>query len=130
MFLVDANVVSELMRPRPAPPVLAWAELQPSFALSVVTVEELRCALAHRPHAALARWLTRFLAACELVPVDAAIAARCGELRGRLARAGRARHQADLLIAATALERRLPLATRNVRDFEGCGVRLLNPFGR
>ncbi len=51
-------------------------------------------------------------------------------MRAALRRDGHARTQADLLIAATAWEHRLPLATRNTPDFEGCGLRLVNPFAK
>ena len=51
-----------------------------------------------------------------------------GVLRGQLGRRGRPRAQADMLIAATAALHGLTLATRNVRDFEDCGVAVVNPF--
>ena len=76
-------------------------------------------------------WFDRFLIAwCETLPVTEAIARRGGTMRAALRRDGQTRTQADLLIAATAWEHRLPLATRNTPDFEGCGLRLVNPFAR
>jgi predicted nucleic acid-binding protein len=51
-------------------------------------------------------------------------------LRGEFRRGGKQRTQADMLIAATALEHNLALATRNAKDFEACGIPLVNPFER
>jgi len=56
------------------------------------------------------------------------IARHAGVLRGQLARRGRPRAQGDMLIAATAALHGLTLATRNERDFEDCGVTVVNPF--
>jgi predicted nucleic acid-binding protein len=62
------------------------------------------------------------------LPITPAIARRCGLWRGEFRRRGLARTQADLLIAATAEDHQLTLATRNTADFEGCGLTLFNPF--
>ena len=71
----------------------------------------------------------RFLAERrELFRVTRPVARRAGAPRGQFRRTGRTRTQANMLIAATALVHQLPVATRNVRDFEGCGVALLTPF--
>jgi predicted nucleic acid-binding protein len=127
--LCDTNVLSELVRREPDAGVLAWAAGRSGIAISVITVEEIACGLAARPNprveAALGALL---LEQCTVLDVTEAVAARAGRLRGELRRRGVARTQADMLIAATALEHRMPLVTRNVRDFEGLGVALLNPF--
>lgn len=129
MHLVDTNVVSELMRPRPHAAVLAWAEGEERFAISVIALEEIWFGLAARRSARLERWIRDFVAdCCEVIPVTAAVARRCAELRASLRQRGHLRTQADMLIAATAYEHDLSLVTRNVRDFEGCGVRLVDPF--
>ena len=130
MFLADTNVISELARARPDPALLAWAEKQPLFAVSVITVEELEYGFGSRPNPELQARLDVFLSQnCEVVPIDEAVARRGGELRGTFARRGITRTQADLLIAATVQVHRYTLATRNVRDFAGCGIRVMNPFG-
>ena len=49
-------------------------------------------------------------------------------MRGALAATGKARTQADMLIAATAQVRGLTLVTRNIRDFEACSIAVINPF--
>ena len=64
----------------------------------------------------------------EVVPIDSEVALAAGRLRARRERRGRPVAQADMLIAACALTRGLTLVTRNVADFEGCGIALLDPF--
>lgn len=127
--LVDTNVLSELARPRPNQGVLCWADQNREIALSVVTLEEVVYGLSWRPNERIARWFEAYVEQhCELLPVTPQIAVRSGELRGRFRSQGRPHHQADMLIAATAEIERRALVTRNVRDFEGCGFPLLDPF--
>ena len=130
MILVDTNVLGELCRRRPAPAVERWAAGAASpFALSVVTIEEVRFGLSWKPNTRVEAWFERFFAErCEVLAVTAPIARRAGALRGQFRADGRTRTQADMLIAATAQVRQIPLATRNVRDFQGCGLALVNPF--
>lgn len=129
MQLVDTNVISELARPAPNPGVLAWAASASGIALSAITVEEIFYGLSWRPNPRVAQWFEDFFSRqCELLAVSDEIARRCGQLRGWLAARGVARTQADMLIAATAQVHSLTLVTRNVRDFEECGIPLLNPF--
>ncbi|MEN9313670.1 MAG: hypothetical protein RIS35_63 [Pseudomonadota bacterium] len=128
MQLVDTNVISELCRRHPNPGVLDWARTQAAIALSVVTVEEIAFGLAWRPNAVLQAWFDDTLSRYELLSVTPGIARHAGAMRGAFAARGIRRSQADLLIAATAHAHQLPLVTGNLRDFEGCGVPLLDPF--
>ena len=145
MYLVDTNIVSELMRPSPANGVVQWKDRLEESALalviSAITVDEIIFGLQWRPHAAKMAWFNRFMQygngrgrrtvarlRRELVRVPARIARRAGEMRAQLALAGQVREQADMLIAATAQIHALTLVTRNVRDFDGCGIAVLNPF--
>ena len=64
----------------------------------------------------------------EIVHIDAEVALAAGRLRARREKKGRPVAQADMLIAASALVRGITLVTRNVSDFEGCGIALLDPF--
>lgn len=129
-MLVDTNILSELARPSPDPHVQRWAESVPlPLSISVVTLEEVSYGLSWKPNPEVGAWFESFLDdACEVLPISAEIARRAGLLRGTLRREGHQRTQADMLIAATAQVHQLPLATRNVRDFERCGIPLVNPF--
>ena len=133
MILLDTVVLSELRKSRPSPKVLAWLKKQRAEQLfiSVVSLGEIERDIVkvHKSDAAfaasLANWLedTMFLYCDHILPVSAAIARRWGRLSAELGHEG-----ADLLIAATALEHSLTVATRNVRHFKPSGVALVNPF--
>lgn len=128
MALVDTNVISELMRRAPDGHVLRWLERTPQIAVSVITVDEIAFGLTRRALQPLRQRFDEFLANLQVLDIDHRIARRAGELRGALAARGIARSQPDMLIAATAQVHALTLVTRNVRDFEGCGIAVLNPF--
>ena len=129
MYLIDTNVLSELARREPNEGVVAWAAGVTEAAVSVITVEEISCGLSHKPTSKLAQWFQNFFSStCSVIAVDEIVARTAGNLRGRFLAASRSRSQADMLIAATALVGGMTLVTRNVRDFDGTGVTLLNPF--
>ena len=128
-FLVDTNVLSELARPRPHAGVVSWADALDGFAISVITLDEISFGLALKPNVRVERWFAAFVETfCRVLDVTGPIARHAGILRGQLATRGRARTQADMLIAATAAQHGLTLATRNQKDFDGCGVALFDPF--
>ena len=133
MYLLDTVVLSELRKHRANSNVLRWAEEKHplGFFLSTITVGELERGVERQrsinPAFAerLSAWLDQLLGTYEqrILPVDTAIARRWGRLTTRMGHAG-----ADLLIAATALEHGLTVATRNVRHFVPTGVAVENPF--
>jgi toxin FitB len=140
MILVDTNVISELMRQRPNAGVLAWLADQQRlgsrvpirWGISIISIEEIVYGLtsvaARKPTATLFDWFDSFLESHSVLPVTGPIATRAGRLRGQLQSNGQTRTQQDILLAATAIEHGLTLVTRNVRDFDDCGLGLLNPF--
>ncbi len=129
MMLADTNVLSELARPEPNAGAVEWARSVSEISLSVVSVEEIAFGLSWKPNIRVAAWFDEFLDGyCHVLPVTREIAKASGRLRGRLQSRGVPRTQADMLIAATAQHHQLTLVTRNERDFEGCGIAVLNPF--
>jgi predicted nucleic acid-binding protein len=133
VYLLDTNVLSEVLKRTPDPGVLGWLSRQPTVKVSSVSVMEIEFGIARAPahrQPTLTAWLETVLSspAHEVVPIDAAIARAAGHLRFRAERAGRPRPWADLVIAAAALVTGSVVATRNTGDFEGLGVPLLNPF--
>ena len=134
MYLLDTNVISALRRPDRHPGPRLWLEAQRAsdVYVSVVTLGEVERGIARQaplnPDFArdLALWAERILAwfADRVLPVDAATARRWGRLSASLGN-----QDADLLIAATALERGLTVVTRNVKHFEPTGAPVLDPFG-
>jgi len=137
-YLIDTNALSELRRKQPDAYVVRWFELRgaQSLYISVLTLGEIRKGIdglenlngqsARRQ--ALNDWLehdlpTYFLG--RVLTIDAVIADRWGQLQ---ATAKRPLPAIDSLLAATALHHNLSLVTRNVRDFEGLGVLLVNPW--
>ncbi len=133
MFLLDTDVLSALRRRDRNPEMVRWLETQRTadLYLSIVTVGEIERGIAQQQRCdpsfaqELARWLDRVLAwyGDRILLVDTATARRWGQLSAALGHDG-----ADLLIAATALERGLTVVTRNVRHFERTGVPVTNPF--
>ena len=128
-YLIDTNIISEVMRKKPDPQVDAWFRTQPQIATSAVCVEELVFGLRRRSAFAKESWLRKMLADVGVVhPVTDSAAQWAGSQRARMQREGRVVAQADALIGACAWEHALILATRNTKDFEGFGIPLFNPF--
>ncbi|GAB1233388.1 type II toxin-antitoxin system VapC family toxin [Ferrigenium sp. UT5] len=134
-YLLDTNVISELVRPKPAKSVLDWFENIPSDALhiSVLTLGEIRKGVEQMPDGArrekLRLWLEHDLAdwfGARVLPVNMPVADRWGRL---LALMGRPVPSIDSLLAATALHYELRLVTRNEKDFEYPGLEIVNPWG-
>ncbi len=136
-YLIDTNVISELIRPVPEPSVLRWVESTAPAALfaSVVTWGEIRLGVENMPagrrRTEIEDWLLTGLPewfGANLLPITRTIADQWGRITARARKSGITLATADGLIAATALEHGLTLVTRNVRDFTSLGVSLFNPW--
>ena len=136
-FLLDTNVISETVRARPEPLVLAWLERQSPaelFLASQTIGELVRGACKVREKARrerFTRWietdLTRQFEG-RILAFDDAAARIWGRLMGEGDRTGHTPPAADTQIAAVAIARDLTLVTRNVKDFERFDVEVVNPW--
>ena len=130
-FLVDTNVLSESSRREPDTSVLSWLEQQSDVAISAITVEELEYGVGRSEGNRLRRWLDALLEGKPtIIPVDEQIATIAGQLRAKRVASGFNVTQADMLIGASASATGRVLVTRNIHDFEGCALMLLNPFSK
>ena len=136
-LLLDTNILSEVTKPRPEARVMEWLDgLDEDLAfISVVSIAEIRRGVAlmdnGRKRDALAEWLAEDLPRrfeSRVIPVDGPVALTWGDLMGSAKRSGRGMSTMDGLIAATAIKHDLTLATRNIKDFEGFGISLLDPW--
>lgn len=135
-YLLDTNVISELRKPagRASTNVRHWAGGQRTsdLLISVITVMEIEIGVARMERMdsvqgdVLRKWLERDLLAAfatRILPVDLAVVRRASAMH-----VPDPRPERDVLIAATALNLNLVVATRNIADFKPLGVELLNPW--
>ena len=133
--LVDTNVISEFIRREPDPGVMDYVRRRTRLLLGpVVVLPELEYGLARMPPSRRRDRITSFVADVErrygerILDLDRVRAREGARIRAQAERAGRTIGIADALIAGTARAEGIPLATRNVRYFEGFGIQLLNPW--
>jgi predicted nucleic acid-binding protein len=137
MFVLDTNVVSELMRPKPSRQVARWVAAQPSAALFTTTITQaeilygialLSTGKRQRVLAAAAEQMFAEDFAARVMSFDSAAALEFAHIAASRRRAGRAISHADAQIAAIARSRGAVLATRNTQDFAGTPVELVDPW--
>lgn len=137
MILIDTNVVSELMRPAPAPAVLAWfADRNAAdLFLSAVSEAELRAGAAYLPAGRRREGLVAAIDAMvaedfggRVLPFDSAAAKSYAVIAAARRAIGQPISEADCQIAAIAHAQGAVVATRNVADFRGCGVEIIDPW--
>lgn len=135
--LLDTCVISELVSKKPNPKVVEYVDLldPEDVYLSVITVGEIVKGIEKLPKSKRRQDLQAWLKDDLLVRFEGNIAAldtdvliEWGALIARLESAGKTMPAIDSLIAATALAKKMTLVTRNVSDFEGTNVEIMNPW--
>ena len=138
-FLLDTNIISELVKPRPEANVTAWIEDtdESLLYLSVLTLGEIRRRIATLPQsrrrATLETWLNKDLSARfegRILIIDSEVADRWGLLTAAARNSGTVLPVIDGLLAATALEHNLTLVTRDTGQIPTMGVAVFNPWER
>ena len=136
-FLLDTNVISELVKPRPNASVTAWIDDtdESLLYLSVLTFGEIRRGIATVPQsrrrATLEAWLDKDLRARfegRILNIDQEVADRWGLLTAAARNSGIGLPVIDGLLAATALEHNLTLVTRDTGQIPSMGVAVFNPW--
>src|SRR3954447_18666469 len=137
MIVLDTNVISELMRPTPSPEVLRWfaAQSAPALFTTTITMAEVLFGVELLPRGKRRTALETAVSmtfqedfAGRILPFDIGAALLYAPIVAGREKAGRPISQFDSQIASICLSRGAILATRNSRDFETCGVQLLNPW--
>ena len=137
MILLDTNVVSELLRPKPDANVLAWFEANTALPmyLSTITEAELWLGVYSLPEGKRRNIIEGDISeilkndfAGQILHFDSRAALAYGKLFGKRKAMGRPISREDCQIAALAHVNSFKLATRNVGDFEHCNITLLNPW--
>jgi predicted nucleic acid-binding protein len=136
-FLLDTNIVSELVRPRPEPRVVGWIDSTDDslLHLSVLTLSEIRKSITSLEdpsrRVSFETWLDHDLAlrfAGRILPVDLPVANRWGRISGSAAARKSPIPVIDGLLAATALQHGLTLVSRDIRHASRIGVPAFNPW--
>lgn len=135
MIAVDTNVLSETSRRRPDPGVVRWlTEHRSRWWMSAIVLAELQYGVEKLPYSRqrneLEQWLTHLSASFEgrRLPFEEEAARTHGRLRAHLERLGKPMNPADSYLAATALSLGIPVATRNLSDFQHTEVDLIDPW--
>ena len=132
-FLVDANVLSEPTKKSPDLKAVDWlTENEADLVVDSIILGELRIGILALPRGRkrdnLEEWYEAVVEAIDCIPWDAAVSRRWAALVVDLRRKGTSLSLLDGMIAATALEHNLIIATRNTRDFKKTGAKIVNPF--
>jgi len=136
MIILDSNVLSELMRPRPEPRVIAWLDRQPPASIwtTSVTVFEIRFGLhlmpAGKRHTLYSEGFEKLLEGLDhrIAPFDTEAAEQASALMVSRKIHGRPRDLRDTMIAGIVLSRHATLATRNVSHFDDISALLIDPW--
>lgn len=133
-FVIDTNVLSELSKPKPSEHVLKFLSSSTDAWVCAAAFHEMTFGVARMRDEGRKRKISEFIDtfkahyAGRIVPVDLAIAEASGRLRAFVAAQGRTLTEMDSFMAATAAFKNATLATRNTKDFERLGIRIVNPW--
>ena len=132
-YLVDANVLSEPTKQAANSKVVDWLTAnEANLVVDPIIIGELRIGILGLPRGRkrerLEEWFDAIVETIECLPWDATVSRRWASLVVELKRKGETVPLLDGMIAATALEHDLIVATRNTRDFNKTGVKTFNPF--
>ena len=133
IYLVDANVLSEPTKPTASPKVVAWLTANEArLVVDPIIIGELRIGILALPRGRkrekLEDWYEALVETVECLPWDATVSRRWAALVVDLKRKGLTVPLLDGMIAATALQHDLVVATHNTRDFNKTGVKTIDPF--
>ena len=137
MIVLDTNVISEVMREEPQAEVVAWLDNQVISTLFVTTITEaeIRTGIEYPARGMRQRSLTaaadrafRELFAERILPFDSEAARAYATIAASRRSAGRPISQFDCQIAALVRSRGAQIATRNMDDFEDCGIDVIDPW--
>lgn len=137
MFILDTNVISELMRAEPNTGVVEWVAARPASSLFVTTVTEaeLRFGVALLPSGRRKTGLQQALEAMlredfaqRILPFDRDAASAYADILAHRQQTGRPMAQFDAQIAAIARSRDAVVVTRNRGDFTDCGIAVVDPW--
>lgn len=132
-YLVDSNVLSEPTKQSPSAKVVNWlAANENNLSVNPIILAELRIGVLSLPKGRkrkqLERWFESLVETVDCIAWDCATGLRWAELVAERKRKGATMPLLDSMIAATALEHDLTIATRNTRDFQKAGIRVIDPF--
>jgi len=137
VIILDTNIISELMRPKPEASVVAWLNAQHENEIATTTIAEaeLRYGICRLPHGrrreqiqVTVEQILREFSTDRILSFDQAAAREYGEMAARREHNGLPISAADCQIASIVLANRAKLATRNTKDFLECGIELINPW--
>ena len=134
MIVLDTNVLSELMRPRPSEQVATWlkAVSNEPLAVTAITVAEIEYGISRLPEGARQRDLRQrfgvLRAAVTVLPLDEAAATYAGAFRAEREGMGLPTTPSDMMIAGIVMQNSGSFATRNSRDFAYLPIKVIDPW--
>jgi len=137
MIILDANVISEPMNPKPNPGVVEWLNRQNANSLhaTAITIMELRYGIERLPEGRRKAdlwkqhefFLSRMVGS-RIIPFDQSAAVEAARIGAHTEKIGRTMGHAEAMIAAIALTRGFAVATRDTRPFVDAGAKVIDPF--